>query len=45
MSGYWTWEVKDMDEAIAWIKRCPNPYLETGEVEIRPLYELEDFIE
>lgn len=45
VSGYWIWEVKDMDEAIAWIKRCPNPYLETGEVEIRPLYELEDFIE
>ena len=42
--GYWIWEVNDMDEAIAWIKRCPNPHLEAGEVEIRPLYQPEDFI-
>lgn len=34
-----------MDQAIAWIKRCPNPHLEAGEVEIRPLYEPEDLIE
>ncbi|MCY3487777.1 MAG: YciI family protein [Bacteroidetes bacterium] len=45
VSGYWIWEVEDMDEAIAWIKRCPNPHLEAGEVEIRPLYDPEDFIE
>lgn len=34
-----------MDEAIAWIKQCPNPYLQSGEVEIRSLYEPEGFIE
>ncbi len=34
-----------MNEAIAWIKQCPNPYLQPGEVEVRPLYEPEDFIE
>ncbi|MCY3630205.1 MAG: YciI family protein [Bacteroidota bacterium] len=45
VSWYWIWEVEDMDQAIAWIKRCPNPHLEAGEVEIRPLYEPEDFIE
>ena len=43
VAGYWLWEVKDMDEAIEWIKRCPNPMPGPSEIEIRPLYEMEDF--
>jgi hypothetical protein len=40
VAGFWLWEVKDMDEAVAWVKRCPNPMLGPGEIEIRPLYEI-----
>jgi hypothetical protein len=43
VAGFWLWEVKDMDEAIAWVKRCPNPMLGPSEIEIRPLYEMTDF--
>jgi hypothetical protein len=43
IAGYWIWKVKDMDEAIAWLKRCPNPHEEECEVEIRPVFEMEDF--
>ena len=43
VAGYWLWEVKDMAEAIAWVKRCPNPMPGPSEIEIRPLYEMEDF--
>jgi hypothetical protein len=43
IAGYWIWEVKDMDEAVAWVKRCPNPMPGPSEIEIRPLYELSDF--
>jgi hypothetical protein len=39
VAGFWLWEVKDMDEAVAWVKRCPNPMLGPSEIEIRPLYE------
>jgi len=42
-SGYWIWKVKDLDEAIDWVKRCPNPMPGPSEIEIRPLYEMEDF--
>lgn len=42
VAGYWFWEVKDMDEAIAWVKRCPNPMPVPSEIEIRPLYTSED---
>lgn len=42
VAGFWLWEVKDMDEAIAWVKRCPNPMPEPSVIEIRPLYELAD---
>ncbi len=45
VAGYWLWQVKSMDEAIEWVKRCPNPHLEEGDVEIRPLFEAEDFAE
>src|SRR3954465_10006594 len=43
VSGFWIWQVKDMDEAVAWVKRCPNPMLGPSEIEIRPLYEMADF--
>ena len=42
VAGYWLWEVKDMDEAVAWVKRCPNPMPEPSEIEIRPLFEMAD---
>lgn len=45
VAGFWLWQVKDMDEAIEWIKRCPNPMLGPSEVELRPLYEPADFAE
>ena len=43
IAGYWVWQCKSKEEAIEWVKRCPNPYNEDGEVEIRPLFEAEDF--
>ncbi|OYT87698.1 MAG: hypothetical protein CFE46_11190 [Burkholderiales bacterium PBB6] len=43
VAGFWLWEVKDMDEAVAWAKRCPNPMPGPSELEIRPLYEASDF--
>lgn len=42
VAGFWLWEVKDIDEAVAWVKRCPNPMPGPSEIEIRPLYELAD---
>ena len=45
VAGFWLWEVKDMDEAVAWVKRCPNPMPGPSEIEIRPLYEMADFAE
>ena len=43
LSGFWLWEVKDMDEAVAWVKRCPNPMPGPSEIEIRQLYEPSDW--
>jgi hypothetical protein len=43
VAGFWLWEVKDMAEAVAWVKRCPNPMPGPSEIEIRPLYEMDDF--
>ena len=43
VAGYWLWEVKDMAEAVEWVKRCPNPMLGPSEIEIRPVYEMADF--
>lgn len=43
VAGYWLWKVKSMDEAVAWLKRCPNPHDDVTEVEIRPVFEAEDF--
>jgi hypothetical protein len=42
VAGFWLWDVKDMDEAVAWVKRCPNPMRGPSEIEIRPLYEAAD---
>ncbi len=42
VAGFWLWNVKDMDEAVAWVKRCPNPMPGPSEIEIRPLYEMSD---
>ncbi len=44
IAGFWLWDVKDMDEAVAWVKRCPNPMPGPSEIEIRPLYELADLM-
>lgn len=41
--GYWIWDVKDMDEAVMWAKRCPNTMPGPSEIEICPYYEMEDF--
>ena len=43
MAGYWLWQVKSMDEAVEWLKKCPNPHNEESEVEIRPVFDAEDF--
>jgi len=41
--GFWLWQVKDMAEAVEWVKRCPNPMLGPSEIEIRPIFEAADF--
>ena len=44
VAGYWVWQVKSLDEAVAWVRRCPDPMPgEDSEIELRPLYEAEDF--
>jgi hypothetical protein len=43
IAGYWLWQVKSMEEAVEWLKRCPNPMMSESEVEIRPIFEAEDF--
>lgn len=45
VAGYWLWEVRDMDHAVEWVKRCPNPMLGYSEIEIRPIFEMSDFAE
>ncbi len=45
VAGFWLWEVRDMDEALEWVKRSPNPMPGPSEMEVRPLYELSDFAE
>ena len=45
VTGFWLWTVKDMDEAVVWVKRCPNPMPGPSEIEIRPLHEIGDFQE
>jgi hypothetical protein len=43
VAGFWIWEVKDLDEALDWAQRCPNPMPGPSELEIRPFYEASDF--
>ncbi|MCA9184455.1 MAG: YciI family protein [Pirellulaceae bacterium] len=43
IAGYWLWDVNSMEEAIQWVKRCPNPMMEDSDIEIRPVFEAEDF--
>src|SRR6266851_7988019 len=43
IAGFWLWQVKSMDEAVEWLKRCPNPTGEAADVEIRPVFEAADF--
>lgn len=44
VAGYWIWQVKSMDEAVEWVRRCPDPMPgEEAEIEIRPIFEAEDF--
>ena len=43
IAGYWLMQVDSIDDAVAWIKRCPNPHDEPGEIEIRQVFEAEDF--
>ena len=43
IAGYWVWQVRDMDEAIEWAKRCPNPTGVESALELRPVFELDDF--
>ena len=43
LAGYWVWQVRDMDEAVEWAKRCPNPTGGKSVLELRPVFELDDF--
>jgi hypothetical protein len=43
LAGFWIWKVDSMDEAIEWLKRCPNPMEGESDVEIRPIFEMDDF--
>ena len=43
IAGFWIWKVKSMEEAVEWVKRCPNPHVGDSEIEIRQIFETEDF--
>ena len=43
VAGFWLWQVQSMEEAIAWVKRCPNPMPGESEIEMRPVFEVDDF--
>ena len=43
IAGFWLWQVRSMEEAVEWVKRCPNPHEGESEIEIRPVFEAEDF--
>ncbi|GAB4557640.1 MAG: YciI family protein [Rhizobacter sp.] len=43
VAGFWLWQVKSMEEAVEWVKRCPNPMPVDSEIEIRPVFEADDF--
>lgn len=43
IAGFWIWQVRSMDEAVEWVRRCPNPMEGPSEIEIRPIFEADDF--
>jgi hypothetical protein len=43
VAGFWIWQVKSLDEAVEWVRRCPNPHPGESEIEIRPIFEAADF--
>jgi hypothetical protein len=43
VAGFWLWQVKSMEEAVEWVRRCPNPMRDDSDIEIRPVFEAEDF--
>ena len=43
VAGFWFWQVKSLEEAIEWVKRCPNPHVGDSEIEIRQVFEMEEF--
>jgi hypothetical protein len=43
VAGFWLWQVKSIEEAVEWVKRCPNPMMTESEIEIRPVFEASDF--
>ncbi|MCP8883518.1 YciI family protein [Devosia sp. XJ19-1] len=43
VAGFWIWEVRDMDEAVEWVKRCPNPMLTDSDIDIRPIIDMAEF--
>jgi hypothetical protein len=43
VAGFWLWQVRSIDEAVEWVKRCPNPMPVDSEIEIRPVFDMEDF--
>jgi hypothetical protein len=43
LAGFWIWQVKSLEEAVEWVKRCPNPHAGESEIEIRPVFEAADF--
>lgn len=45
VAGFWMWKVNSMEEAIEWVKKCPNPMYEDSDIEIRRVYDIEDFAE
>ena len=45
VAGFWLWEVKDMAEAVEWVRRCPHPMPGPSEIEIRPVFEEADFVD
>jgi hypothetical protein len=44
VAGFWLWQVRSIEEAVEWVRRCPNPMPGDSEIEIRPIYEMEDFV-
>jgi hypothetical protein len=43
VAGFWLWQVHSIEEAVEWVKRCPNPMLTDSDIEIRPVFQMEDF--